>query len=48
MLLRNKDAPALCQVTKLAVKKEKPHFVEAKILNGYAKGTISNCEECIT
>jgi hypothetical protein len=34
MLLPDNYAPTLCKGTKLAVRREKPHFVEAKILNG--------------
>ena len=38
MLLRNLDAPRLCNGTRLCVKCLKPHVIEATILTGSAKG----------
>ncbi|CAF4685154.1 unnamed protein product [Rotaria sp. Silwood2] len=38
MLLRNLDAPRLCNGTRLAVKSLMPHVIEATILTGCAKG----------
>uniref|UniRef100_UPI00358EB4DA ATP-dependent DNA helicase PIF1-like n=1 Tax=Myxine glutinosa TaxID=7769 RepID=UPI00358EB4DA len=38
MLLRNLDAPKLCNGTRLAVKTLMPHVIEATIMTGCAKG----------
>ena len=38
MLLRNLDAPRLCNGTRLCVKTLMPHVIEATILTGCAKG----------
>ena len=38
MLLRNLDAPRLCNCTRLSVKSLMPHVIEATILTGCAKG----------
>jgi ATP-dependent DNA helicase PIF1 len=38
MLLRNLDAPRLCNVTRLCVKNLMPHVIEATIMTGCAKG----------
>ncbi len=38
MLLRNLDAPRLCNGTRLCVKSLIPHVIEATILTGCAKG----------
>jgi hypothetical protein len=38
MLLRNLDAPRLCNGTRLCVKQLMPHVIEATILTGCAKG----------
>ena len=38
MLLRNLDAPKLCNGTRLSVKSLMPHVIEATILTGCAKG----------
>jgi ATP-dependent DNA helicase PIF1 len=38
MLLRNLDAPRLCNGTRLCVKQSMPHVIEATILTGCAKG----------
>ena len=38
MLLRNLDAPKLCNGTRLSVKSMTPHVIEATILTGPAKG----------
>jgi ATP-dependent DNA helicase PIF1 len=38
MLLRNLDAPRLCNGTRLCVKSLMPHVIEATILTGCAKG----------
>ena len=38
MLLKNLDAPRLCNGTRLYVKSLMPHVIEATILRGYAKG----------
>ena len=38
MLLRNLDAPKLCNGTQLSVKSLMPHVIEATILTGCAKG----------
>jgi ATP-dependent DNA helicase PIF1 len=38
MLLRNLDAPRLCNGTRLCVKRLMPHVIEATILTGCEKG----------
>ena len=38
MLLRNLDAPRLCNGTRLCVKSLMPHVIEATILSGCSKG----------
>ena len=38
MLLKNLDAPRLCNGTRLSVKSLMPHVIEATILTGCAKG----------
>ena len=38
MLLRNLDAPKLCNGTRLVVKELMPHVIKAIVLSGSAKG----------